>query len=188
MALLAKGENPGFCLYVLLSDYPDRTSRFLKRLGMWKYSHASISTGRASPSFFSFTGKHGFRVESPWRHPTYKGQPVNCALYRIPISAFAEGLAAGEIEDFVRRGSVFNYSYFGLILMYLGLRYHSARRHTCVSFVSRVLELSGAVPRSLCRKLVKPDDFARRFRRQIVYEGTLHQLTQTFLPDAADRD
>lgn len=46
-------------VYIMLTDYPDKVSRTIKRIGLWEYSHMSISTDEHYPKFFSFTGKRG---------------------------------------------------------------------------------------------------------------------------------
>ena len=50
-------------VYIMLTDYPDKVSRTIKRIGLWEYSHMSISTDEHYPKFFSFTGKRGFMTE-----------------------------------------------------------------------------------------------------------------------------
>lgn len=176
MGLQAESEKKNNSIYILLSDYPDQVSRLLKRIGFWKYSHASIGTSLTAPDFFSFTGKRGFRIEKPWKHPTYRGQPVPCALYKLPVSEAVFRKVAGDLRRFSEQGERYKYSYFGLLVLYLGCRFNTKNRYTCSGFVSKVLENSGALSPKLCRKLVKPDDFAEKLYKNNVFEGTLKEL------------
>lgn len=73
-------------VYIMLTDYPDKVSRTIKRIGLWEYSHMSISTDEHYPKFFSFTGKRGFMTEDFDLHPTYKGTDVPCALFALPVT------------------------------------------------------------------------------------------------------
>ena len=73
-------------VYIMLTDYPDKVSRAIKRVGLWEYSHMSISTDEHYPKFFSFTGKRGFMTEDFDLHPTYKGTDVPCALFALPVT------------------------------------------------------------------------------------------------------
>lgn len=38
-------------VYIMLTDYPDKVSRTIKRIGLWEYSHMSISTDEHYPKF-----------------------------------------------------------------------------------------------------------------------------------------
>ena len=79
-------QDSGYYIYILLTDYPDKVSKSLKRLGFWRYSHVSVSTSLFESDFYSYVGKKGFRIEQPVSHPTFRGEPVGCALYAIPVT------------------------------------------------------------------------------------------------------
>ena len=48
-------QESGYYIYILLTDYPDRVSKALKRLGFWRYSHVSLSTSLIDSDFYSYT-------------------------------------------------------------------------------------------------------------------------------------
>ena len=38
-------------VYIMLTDYPDKVSRTIKRIGLWEYSHMSIARTNTTRNF-----------------------------------------------------------------------------------------------------------------------------------------
>ena len=106
-------------VYIMLTDYPDKVSRTIKRIGLWEYSHMSISTDEHYPKFFSFTGKRGFMTEDFDLHPTYKGTDVPCALFALPVTEAELRNVERIIKHMTSNADEYKYSYIGLALLYL---------------------------------------------------------------------
>lgn len=165
-------------VYIMLTDYPDRVSHAIKRIGFWEYSHVSISTDAHYPKFFSFMGKRGFMVEDFDLHPTYKGIDVPCALFAMPVSDTefqnVEGCFARMLED----ADKYKYSYFGLVLLYLRIIPKCKHSDTCIGFVSRTLREQTSLSDERRRKFYSPNEVKSYFINQLVFEGPLRVLLQ----------
>lgn len=121
-------------VYIMLTDYPDKVSRAIKRVGLWEYSHMSISTDEHYPKFFSFTGKRGFMTEDFDLHPTYKGTDVPCALFALPVTETELRNVERIIKHMTSNAEKYKYSYIGLALLYLRIIPKQRGRDTCVGF------------------------------------------------------
>jgi hypothetical protein len=169
-------QDSGYYIYILLTDYPDKVSKSLKRLGFWRYSHVSVSTSLFESDFYSYVGKKGFRIEQPVSHPTFRGEPVGCALYAIPVTKEVCESATKQITRHAAVAGSYRYSYFGLVLAYFGIKHKLKKQHTCTSFVSEMLHNSGAIKKRLFRRLVTPEHFRRLFAKNLVYKGTIKDM------------
>lgn len=170
----------GYYIYILLTDYPDRVSKSLKRLGFWRYSHVSVSTSLIDSDFYSYVGKKGFRIEQPAQHPTFRGLPVGCALYAIPVTKEVCESATKQIKLHTAIAGTYRYSYFGLVLAYFGIKHRLKNQHTCTSFVSEMLHKSGAIKKKNSRRLVTPENFRKLFEKNLVYKGTIKEMLKKF--------
>ena len=173
-------QESGYAIYILLTDYPDRVSKSLKRLGFWKYSHVSVSTSLLDSDFYSYVGKKGFRIEQPVSHPTFRGLPVRCALYAVPVTKEVCEETTKQIIRHAACAGSYRYSYFGLVLAYFGIRHRLKRQHTCTSFVSEMLHKSGAIKKKLFRRLVSPEHFRKLFKSNLIYKGTIKEMLKKF--------
>lgn len=161
---------------ILLTSYPDRVSRFLRKLGRWNYSHASISTDLMNSNYFSFTGKRGFIVEKPKLHPKFKGQEIQCAYFEIPVPGEISSRITELLRTHAKLSHLYKYSYIGLIMMYLRIHAHPRWENTCSGFIADVFRSSGYFSHKTCKRLLAPDDFLKCFRKFMLYEGPLHTL------------
>ncbi|MBR6939754.1 MAG: hypothetical protein IKH65_03005 [Clostridia bacterium] len=166
---------------ILLTCYPDKVSKFMRGLGRWQYSHASINTDETGPEFYSFTGKKGFVVENFVLHPTYKGQAVYCAYYEIPVPDHVCHKISLGIREHLRNKAEYRYSMFCAAMIYLRWHVNIHRKNTCTGFVSDMLKKGEFLPEKFCRKLVSPEDFLKHLRDFKCYEGDLATLTKNVL-------
>ena len=125
-------------VYILLTNYPDKISVAIRRLGRWRYSHASISVDSLGGDFFSYTGKRGFITEQPKLHPRFKGKEIFCSYYSIEVPDeigrhIADGLLAHR-----EKAARDRYSYFGLAMMYLRIHAHFPKENTCSGFAADI--------------------------------------------------
>ncbi|MGN0543968.1 MAG: hypothetical protein ACI4I0_00205 [Acutalibacteraceae bacterium] len=163
-------------VYIMLTDYPDRVSRAIKRIGFWEYSHVSISTEKHFPRFFSFTGKRGFMTEDFDLHPTYKGIDVPCALFALPVTETELENVERIIARLKNNADRYKYSYIGLALLYLRIIPKQRRSDTCVGFVSRTIREQTSLSAGCRKKFCSPNDIKTFFRNELVFEGTLRRL------------
>ncbi len=165
-------------IYVLLTDYPNKLSRLIKSIGLWEYSHVSISTERYFPTFYSFTGKKGFVTEDYLLHPTYKGEEVPCALFALPVTALEKEKIEEKIEQRKSRADLFKYSVGGLILLYLHTIPKQYKKDTCVGFVARTISECTSLVSNYKKELYNPNKFKFRFKEHLVFEGPLSRMSK----------
>ena len=165
-------------VYIMLTDYPDKVSRAIKRVGLWEYSHMSISTDEHYPKFFSFTGKRGFMTEDFDLQPTYKGTDVPCALFALPVTETELRNVERIIKHMTSNAEKYKYSYIGLALLYLRIIPKQRGRDTCVGFVSRTIREQTSLSAGRRKKFCSPNDIKAFFINQLVFEGPLRVLLQ----------
>lgn len=168
-------------IYIILTDYPDPISKAIKRIGLWEYSHVSISTSEYFPKFFSFVGNIGFRIEEINVHPTYKGIDVPCALFEIPVSEIERKNVETKIEQFVSNPSLYKYSIIGLALLYFKKMPTIKNKYTCVSFVLKMLKEQTILLDSSIKKICTPNDIKSFFKSDMIFEGPLKSILK-FVP------
>lgn len=172
-ALIQPGNQ---MIYLLLTNYPDRVSRFLKKLGMWKFSHISVSTSMVDSDFYSFVGKKGFRIEQPLLHPTFRGQPVECELYAIPVTDEVCSIVTEKLKWHVAIAHTYKYSYFGLVMTYFGISLRMKNKYTCAGFVAELLKESAGFIHMKYHRMLTPDKFKSHFRENLVFKGTIEAM------------
>ncbi len=172
-------------LYILLTNYPNRLSLFIRRLGGWRFSHVSISTSSFNCEFFSFTGKRGFILEKPLLHPKFKGREIECAFYEIEIPDEIGAALNEKLKKYAAAPDFYKYSYFGLMMMYLGVHAHAKNAHTCCSFVTDTLMGANIFSVKFCRKLINPNDFFIQFRQYKKFQGPLEKLIERHFKEQA---
>lgn len=165
-------------VYIMLTDYPDKISRAIKKIGFWEYSHVSISTDAHYPKFFSFMGKRGFMTEDFDLHPTYKGIDVPCALFALPVSDTEFQNVESCLAKMTANADKYKYSYFGLVLLYLRIIPKQRHSDTCVGFVSRTLKEHTTLSYGRHGKFYSPNEVKSYFINQLVFEGPLRVLLQ----------
>lgn len=163
-------------LYVMLTDYPDKLSRAIRRLGFWEYSHVSISTEKHFPKFFSFVGKKGFRIEEIDLHPTFRGTDVPCALFEIPVSETELENVESIIEKFTENKEKYKYNYLGLALLYFRIVPKRKYKYTCIGFVLETLREQTALLDKSKKKIRTPNDVKSFFKKEMIYEGPLKSI------------
>lgn len=190
----ANGYNIGtdesvkeYRIYLLMTDYPDRVSRFLKKAGMWRYSHVSVSTSMVESDFYSFVGKKGLRIEKPALHPTFRGKPVNCAFYSIPVSEEVCRAVTERIMRHLAIAHTYRYSYAELVLIYFGIHLKFKNRYTCTGFVSELLRESGGFGDKKYKRLLNPNHFMKKFSEHLVFTGTLEAMLKSFAEKRRDK-
>lgn len=167
-------------IFILLSVYPDRTSRFLRKINRWKFSHASIGLLDASGKFYSLNGR-GFRIEDPKKYPTAKKKEVPCALYRVPVEPAVFERIRKVLDAHVENSPKYVYSFWGVVLCLLHIKRKTENRYFCSQFVAEVLETAKALPLAKHSSLYVPDDFSRLRETRLIFQGTLRKLAYTRL-------
>lgn len=159
---------------VLLTSYPDKTSKLMQLIGC-RFTHASIGMGDSTGIFYSLVTK-GFRLEEPYKHPTFKGKEIPCRLYRLKVSSGIYEKISRTLEYHVEQSKEYKYSYIGLLLCFLHISFKRENRYFCSQFVSEVLDCAKAAKLEKDSALYLPDDFMQVNELILYYNGTLRNL------------
>lgn len=170
-------ENQKY-IYILLSIYPDRTSRMLRFIKRWDYSHASIGVKDSYGKFYSFNGR-GFRVEDPKKYPTVRKQEVPCALYQLPVAQETFEKLQSLLAFHVENAEKYDYSFWGVVFCLLHISRKKENRYFCSQFVAEVLEAAKVLPLAKHSSLYVPDDFSRLREAKLIFQGTLRRLANS---------
>lgn len=162
-------------ILILLTKYPDFTSRLLQIVNGWSFTHVSIGIEDSTGQYFSFVGK-GFRIENPQYHPTAKKKEVPCELYRIPVSEKIYDQAKQLLAFHVNNAERYRYSYLGLFFCIMHIPFKTTYRYFCSQFVAEVLECAKVIELGKHSSLYTPDDFSQIHGVPLVYRGTLREL------------
>ncbi|MDR1533190.1 MAG: hypothetical protein LBS62_13595 [Clostridiales bacterium] len=160
---------------ILLTQYPDRTSKLLRFITGSYFTHASIGISDSAGIFYSLVTK-GFRLEEPYKHPTFKGKEVPCRLYRLQVSERVYESIKRTLEYHVRQSKNYKYSYIGVLLCVLRISLKRENRYFCSQFVSEVLEYAKAAKLNKRSTLYLPDDFMQVSELALHFNGTLKDL------------
>lgn len=160
---------------ILLTRYPDRTSKLLQVITGCYFTHASIGMGDTTGTFYSLVTK-GFRLEQPYRHPTFKGREVPCRLYHLKVSGETYEEIKQTLEYHLEQSQKYKYSYFGVLLCVLRISLKRKNRYFCSQFVSEVLEHTRAAKLKKRSALYLPDDFIGEKDLTLLFNGILRDL------------
>ena len=171
------GDNYKY-IEILLTQYPDKTSRLLQFITGCYFTHASIGVSDSTGFFYSLVTK-GFRLEEPYKHPTFKGKEVPCRLYRLRVSERVYEDIKRTLEYHVEQSQNYKYSYIGLWLCIFRISLKRENRYFCSQFVSEVLECAKATKLEKDSTLYLPDDFMKINELALHFNGTLKDLITT---------
>jgi len=160
---------------ILLIRYPNKTSKLLQFITGSYFTHASIGLGDFAGIFYSLISK-GFRLEEPYKHPSFKGKEVPCRLYRLKVSVEVYERIRHNLEYHVEQSENYKYSYIGLLLCILHISLKLENRYFCSQFVSEVLECAKAAKLKKDSVLYLPDDFMYEKDLRLQFSGTLRNL------------
>lgn len=167
-------------IYILLTEFPDTGTKFIKALTGLKYPHASIGLDEDMNTFYSFVTK-GFIVESVNRYVKPDKLPFPCQLYEMNVSDETYLKIKEALSFFVEFKELLHYSKFGLALSILHLPYK--RNHFgffCSQFVAFLLEQSKAVNLSKSANRYFSDDLRNLKGMRLKYQGNLKNMIDCF--------
>jgi len=160
---------------ILLIRYPNKASNLLQFITGSYFTHTSIGLSDSTGIFYSLVSK-GFRLEEPYKHPTFRGKEVPCRLYRLKVSAEVYEKIRRSLEYHVEQSKNYKYSYIGVLLCILHISLKRENRYFCSQFVSEVIEYAKAANLEKDSTLYLPDDFMHEKELTLHFSGTLRNL------------
>ena len=138
-------------IYVVFVKALTGLGKFSRMFSEYEYTHIAVSVDESLEDFITFSRKAhnapfmaGFMHERREHYAFGEHKKVKVKVYRLPVSL----VKFGKIQDYIRKieeDDAYIFNLYGMITMPLlhGLPIYKA--HNCMSFVSKIIELSGAV-------------------------------------------
>ena len=163
-------------VYVLLTRFPDRGSKWIQALSGSYYTHASIGLEEDMNTFYSFVVK-GFIVEDIHRYIKPDRAPFPCQVYELEVSEKVYAAVKRVIRYYIRRKQKLSYTRLGIVLSLLRIPFKRKDKYMCSHFVAEVLKRAKAARLKKFTVLYLPGDFKKLSEMKLVFEGNL----QTFI-------
>lgn len=164
-------------VYILLTRLPDPTSRMIRMITMFYYTHASIGLEEDPNVFYSFVFK-GFIVEKISRY-LKKGQ-FPCRLLELSVTEEVYADLKMILQEFTQNKHFLHYTRTGVVLGLCHISHHWKNAYYCSQFVAEVLEKSNALKLQKDSSIFLPKDFMKTDELQYIFEGNLKEYAKRF--------
>ena len=164
---------------ILLTKFPNTSSKVLQRLTGCGYTHASIGLDEDMNTFYSFVTK-GFIVEKLTRYLKPERKPFPCMLYEIPVPEQTYREISALLSGFVENKPLLRYNRLGVVLGLLHIARKRENHYFCSQFVAEILRQGQAVQLSKDSALYFPKDFEKIREARELFRGDLLGLTKQY--------
>lgn len=168
-------------IYVILTKTNTRVAKMIRVFTRAPYSHTSIALRDDLDVMYSFARRKihnpfnaGFVEEKLNAGILGRDQEVECAIYAIDVDVQEYDIICKYINHFISHKSRYGYNFVGLFSMIFNLPYFPKGKFLCSQYVAWLLKNAGIELFHKNVALVKPDDFRQNLRKQLVYEGKIH--------------
>lgn len=166
-------------LYILLTRFPDRGSKWIETFTGCRYAHAAIGLDEDLNKFYSFKAK-GFMTEEITRYLRPDREPFACQLYELPVTERKYSRVKKLISLFKARKSELHYTRLGVVLSLLRIPYKRRSHYFCSYFVADVLQQCEAVKLKKSSSLYLPGDLRKLSGARLVYQGNMSDMAVRF--------
>ena len=148
---MKKNNNEEY-IYIVLVKSLTGLGKFARKFSKYEYTHRAVCINDNIDDFITFSRKkHYTPFNSGFMHETLdcyaygKNENVKLKIFKIPVTS----KNMKEIEKYIEiiandKDYIFNLYSMATMSIFHGFRIYKA--HNCMSFVSKVLELSKSVP------------------------------------------
>lgn len=166
-------------LYIMLSRFPDRGSKWLQVFTGCYYTHAAIGLGEDLNTFYSFKTR-GFMVETISRYLKPGRAPFACQVYELPVSERKYASVKATIQRFIAQKTELHYTRLGLVLGLLRIPYRRHCHYFCSQFVAEVLQNSRVTHLRKKCSLYMPGDLRRLSGARLIFCGNMSELVRLY--------
>lgn len=148
---MKKKENQNNYIYVVLVKALTGLGKFARITSKYEYTHIAVSLDKKFDEFYTFSRrKHyspfdcGFMVETLDCYAFGKHKDIKLRIFKIPVSM--ENKA--EIEKYIEKVSKdreYIFNFYSMMTMPILGGFRIYKSHNCMSFVSKIIELTDAV-------------------------------------------
>ena len=151
---MKKTEKTNNYIYVVLVKALTGLGKFARLTGKYEYTHIAVCLDEKLDKFYTFSRKKhyspfdcGYMVETLDCYAFGKHQDVKLKVFKVPVSKTNKNKIEKYIEN-ISNDSEYVFNFFSMITMSMlhGVKIYKA--HNCMSFVSKVVELTDSVDMS----------------------------------------
>ncbi len=148
---MKKKENLNNYIYVVLVKALTGLGKFARLTSKYDYTHVAICLDEEFDEFYTFSRrKHyspfdcGFMIEALDCYAFGKHKDVKLKIFKVPVSKENKEKIEKYIEN-VSRDSEYIFNFFSTITMSILHGFKIYKAHNCMSFVSKIIELSDTI-------------------------------------------
>ena len=148
---MKKKENQNNYIYVVLVKALTGLGKFARLTSKYDYTHIAICLDEKFDKFYTFSRrKHyspfdcGFMIETLDCYAFGKNKDVKLKIFKVPVSKENKEKIEEYIEN-VSKDSKYIFNFFSMMTMSIFHGFKIYKAHNCMSFVSKIIELSDTV-------------------------------------------
>ena len=148
---MKKKENQNNYIYVVLVKALTGLGKFARLTSKYDYTHIAVCLDENLDKFYTFSRrKHyspfdcGYMVETLDCYAFGKNKNIKLKIFKVPVSKVNKE----KIEEYIYKvsnDSSYIFNFYSMITMSICHGFKVYKAHNCMSFVSEIVELSGAV-------------------------------------------
>ena len=142
---------PNNYIYVVLVKALTGLGKFARLTGKYEYTHIAVCLDEKLDKFYTFSRKKhyspfdcGYMIETLDCYAFGKHKKVKLKVFKIPVSQKNKE----EIEKYIKNisnDSKYIFNFFSMITMSIFHGFKIYKSHNCMSFVSKIIELTDTV-------------------------------------------
>ena len=151
---MKKKEMQNNYIYVVLVKALTGLGKFARLTNKYEYTHIAVCLDEKLDKFYTFSRKKhyspfdcGYMIESLDCYAFGKNKKVKLKVFKIPVSSKNKK----EIDEYIKNisnDSKYIFNFFSMITMSIFHGFKIYKSHNCMSFVSKIIELSNTVKMS----------------------------------------
>lgn len=148
---MMKKENQNNYIYVVLVKALTGLGKFARLTSKYDYTHIAVCLDEKFDKFYTFSRrKHyspfdcGFMIETLDCYAFGKHKDVKLKIFKVPVSKENKIEIEKYIEN-VSKDAEYIFNFYSMITMPIFRGFKIYKAHNCMSFVSKIIELSDTV-------------------------------------------
>lgn len=148
---MKKKENQNNYIYVVLVKALTGLGKFARLTSKYDYTHIAVCLDEKFDKFYTFSRRRhyslfdcGFMVETLDCYAFGKYKDVKLKIFKVPVSKENKIEIEKYIES-VSKDAEYIFNFYSMITMSIFHGFKIYKAHNCMSFVSKIIELSDAV-------------------------------------------
>lgn len=148
---MKKKENQNNYIYVVLVKALTGLGKFARLTSKYDYTHIAVCLDEKFDKFYTFSRrKHyspfdcGFMIETLDCYAFGRHKDIKLKIFKVPVSKENKEKVEKYIEN-VSKDSEYIFNFFSMMTMSIFHGFKIYKAHNCMSFVSKIIELSDTV-------------------------------------------